>query len=153
MLVDEIVERTRRIVGGSGTLTDRCRAVADLVRDARGYRWVGIYSVRGDRVVNETFSGPGAPAYPEFDVSKGLTGVAIREERTVVSNDVANDPRYLTAFDSTGSEVIVPITLGDRVVGTLDVESERTNAFSETDLETLERVAAAMVPLWRDTPG
>ena len=66
----------------------------------------------------------------------------------VVSNDVARDPRYLTALASTGSELIVPIIVGDRVVGTLDVEDERTDAFGDEDRRLFERLAAEMRPLY-----
>jgi putative methionine-R-sulfoxide reductase with GAF domain len=64
--------------------------------------------------------------------------------------DVRNDPRYLTAFGSTLSEIIVPVLHpGDgRVVGTVDVESERANAFSSRDREMIEQCAQAALPLW-----
>jgi L-methionine (R)-S-oxide reductase len=67
---------------------------------------------------------------------------------TVVSNDVARDPRYLTALASTGSEMIVPVIVGDEVVGTLDVEDETTDAFSDDDRRLFERVARELGPLY-----
>jgi putative methionine-R-sulfoxide reductase with GAF domain len=66
----------------------------------------------------------------------------------VLSNDVANDPRYLTALESTGSELIVPVLVEGRVVGTLDVEDERTAAFDEGDRATFEELAAALTALY-----
>jgi len=44
---------------------------------------------------------------------------------------VRNDPRYLTAFGNTLSEIIIPVLdeKNGAVVGTIDVESERANAF------------------------
>jgi hypothetical protein len=39
-------------------------------------------------------------------VTKGLTGVAVAAPYTIVTNDVSRDPRYLTAFETTGSEMI-----------------------------------------------
>jgi hypothetical protein len=48
--------------------------------------------------------------------------------------EVSEDPLYLTAFGSTRSEIIVPIVEGGKkVVGTIDVESERKDAFSEAE--------------------
>jgi L-methionine (R)-S-oxide reductase len=67
-----------------------------------------------------------------------------------VSNDVASDPRYLSNQDDSGSELIVPVLLGDRVVGTLDVESDRINAFSERDIADFEQIAAVMPSLWAE---
>jgi L-methionine (R)-S-oxide reductase len=126
----------------------RAQRVADAVRSATGHRWVGVYAVEAHEVVNLAWSGPGPPAHPRFNVGAGLTGAAIEARGTVVSNDVANDPRYLTALATTGSEIIVPILAEDRVVGTLDVESDRTGAFGDEDRAALERVAAELPPLY-----
>ena len=42
----------------------------------------------------------------------------------------------------------MPIIVGDRVVGTLDVEDERTDAFGDDDRRLFERLAAEMHPLY-----
>jgi putative methionine-R-sulfoxide reductase with GAF domain len=67
----------------------------------------------------------------------------------VVVGDVTADPRYLTAFASTLSEVIVPVVDPDTgtVVGTLDVESAERGAFTDADRQALERCAAALAGL------
>src|SRR5215207_4702167 len=59
----------------------------------------------------------------------------------VTEDEIAN-----LAFDGTRSEIIVPVAdrAGRKVVGTIDVESEQVNAFSEEDRVTLERCAAAV---------
>jgi GAF domain-containing protein len=96
------------------------------------------------------YSGPGAPAYPTFAITEGLTGAAIREKATVLVGDVHTDLRYLTAFGSTLSEIIVPIVhpQSGKVMGTIDVESEWANAFSPADQRLLEECARAALPLW-----
>ena len=94
-------------------------------------------------------AGPAAPAYPNFPIDRGLTGAAIRSRSTVLSNDVANDPRYLTNQDSTGSELIVPVLRDGRVVGTLDIEDARTDAFDQDDQTLFEELAAALPDLYR----
>lgn len=42
----------------------------------------------------------------------------------------------------------MPVIAGDRVVGTLDVEDESTNAFSDDDRRLFERVAGQMASLY-----
>ena len=76
-----------------------------------------------------------------------------------MSQDVANDPRYLTAFATTGSEAIFPV-LSDagEVIGTIDVESDRRNAFAPEDEQFLQACAIALRRLWypsgkNGTPG
>jgi L-methionine (R)-S-oxide reductase len=119
--------------------------IAGLVRQAGGYRWVGLYEVTEREIAAIGWSGPGAPAYPRFPVTQGLSGAAVTTGRAVVVNDVTADPRYLTAFSSTLSEAIVPVVDPGTgaVVGTLDVESGERDAFTDADHQALERVAAA----------
>ena len=83
--------------------------IAELIRQAGRYRWVGLYAVTDQEITAIGWSGPGAPAHPRFPVAQGLSGAAVSTKRAVVVNDVTADPRYLTAFASTLSEAIVPV--------------------------------------------
>ena len=98
----------------------------------------------------QTISQSRIPAFPQFPISKGLTGSAIRDKKTVVVGNVRNDPRYLTTFGNTLSEIIIPVRdkKTGAVVGTIDVESEEVNAFSGEDQRMLEDCASAARPLW-----
>ncbi len=111
---------------------------------------MGLYEVTEDEIVNLAFDGLGVPAHPRFPVTQGLSGAAVASGETVVVGDVRKDPRYLTAFGSTRSEIIVPIVdrAGRKVVSTIDVESEKVDAFSEEDRVALERCAVAAAKLF-----
>jgi ActR/RegA family two-component response regulator len=52
--------------------------------------------------------------------------------------DTANDPHYLRGAEGARSSLTVPLKHSDEVVGTLNVESPRPNAFSATDLQFTE---------------
>jgi len=129
------------------------QSVAELLRSSGRYRWVGLYDVdrAAGTVTNIVWSGPGAPEYPTFPITKGLTGAAISTRKTVNVGDVTADPRYLTAFGTTKSEIIVPVfdRAGGNVVGTIDVESEKPNAFPEEVQMLLEACSKVIRPLWR----
>ena len=147
---DETLKRIRSIVTASGDRPERAKQFAEAVRSLGNYRWAGVYDVGKEAVSIIAHSGPGAPAYPTFPIRKGLTGAAIREKATVIVADVRKDLRYLTAFGSTVSEIIVPILdpQSGTVIGTIDVESEHANAFSANDQQLLEQCAQAAWPLW-----
>ena len=145
---DELFDAVRSEACAEGRQADRARRIADLIRLRTRRRWIGIYRVEADRVVNLGWSGPGPPAYPRFPVDRGLTSAVIDSRTTVVSNDVASDPRYLAALQSTGSELIVPVLIAGQVVGTLDVEDGRQRAFDEDDRVIFERLAAALRDLY-----
>jgi L-methionine (R)-S-oxide reductase len=124
--------------------------VAALIRQAGGYRWVGLYAVTDHEIAAVGWSGPGEPAHPRFPVTQGLSGAAVASKRAVVVGDVTADPRYLTALLSTRSEAIVPVVdpATGTVVGTLDVESTERDAFTDADQRALERCAAALTGLF-----
>jgi signal transduction histidine kinase len=65
-------------------------------------------------------------------IDHSISGRAVREHRTVVVGDVHATPEYLPFLgDSIGSQIAVPILLGDDgvVIGVLSVESEELDAF------------------------
>lgn len=149
MTAADLAEAVRGTIRADGPADERAARAAELIRTRTGRRWVGIYRVTSRGVENLAWSGPGAPAHPNFPIEQGLTGAAIGSRTTVVSNDVARDPRYLTNQESTGSELIVPVLLDGTVVGTLDVEDPATGAFDATDQRLFEDLAAALTGLYR----
>jgi L-methionine (R)-S-oxide reductase len=130
----------------------KAESIAEAIRSKGSYRWVGIYDVdiQGGLVSNIAWSGPNAPAHPIFPIMKGLTARAIAGKKTINVGDVANDLGYLTALGDTRAEIIVPVLdiAGDRVIGTIDVESERLNAFDSTEQEFLEECARLLTGFW-----
>jgi L-methionine (R)-S-oxide reductase len=146
----KLLARIREISSGTEERWKKAEHIAAAIRNYGAHRWVGLYDLDEQMVSIIAWNGPGAPTYPTFPVTKGLTGAAIRDKKTVVVGDVRSDPRYLTAFGSTLSEIIIPILhpVDGRVIGTVDVESEKPNAFSPEDKEVLEQCAQAARPFW-----
>jgi putative methionine-R-sulfoxide reductase with GAF domain len=150
IVMNNTLNQILMIAAGSDDRAVKAKRLAELIQKLGEYHWVGIYDVGPERVSIIGWTGPSAPAYPSFPVTKGLTGSALERKKAVIVGDVRKDPRYLTAFDSTLSEMIVPVLHpdGGHVVGTVDVESERANAFTSRDREMIEQCAQAALPLW-----
>ena len=145
---NSVITQLGAIVTAEGSRQERAALAANLVRRTTGARWAGIYTVTDAVVTCDGWSGPGAPAYPSFAVTEGLTAHAIRAGALALSNDVSRDPRYLANQEDSGSELIVPILADGRGTGTLDVESDSTGAFGGASILDCERLADAMRPLW-----
>jgi len=137
--MDWVLDEIRAIASGKGSRHDRARRIAAGIKNLSQYRWVGVYDVGVELVTHPTFS-----------VTQGLTAAAIKRKLPVMVNDVRIDGRYLTAFGSTASEIIIPVLASKdgSVIGTIDVESEHTNAFSQRDQDMLTECARAALPLW-----
>lgn len=148
-----LLKELKRIVSGEELRHAALEKVAALIKESGNHRWVGLYAVdhAAGLVSNLAWSGLGAPEFPTFPITKGLTNSAISSRKTVNVGNVASDPRYLTAFATTKSEIIVPIfdSTRENVVGTIDVECEQPNAFDLQTQGLLEECAELLTPLWR----
>jgi sigma-B regulation protein RsbU (phosphoserine phosphatase) len=74
-------------------------------------------------------------------LGKGLTGAAAESREVVRVHDTAKDPRYIASHSDIRSEVAVPLIVQDRVVGVMDLESDRVGYFSDDHVRTLTLLA------------
>jgi putative methionine-R-sulfoxide reductase with GAF domain len=68
---EPVLAQLDEMVTGDRPRRARAGSAADAIRLATQARWVGIYTVADGLVVNEAWSGPGAPAHPSFPISEG----------------------------------------------------------------------------------
>jgi GAF domain-containing protein len=125
------------------------RAV-EMLHDRFGhYDWVGIYWVDPDasELVLGPWIGPEATEHTRIPIGTGICGAAAASGQTEIVGDVDADPRYLSCFASTRSEIVVPIFADGQVVGEIDIDGSDRDAYDETDARFLEEVAALLAPL------
>ena len=115
----------------------------ELLYRQRHYFWVGIYLIVGDRVERQAFRGPVPPCH-SFALGKGNVGTVGQSGLVKVIPDVSQDPTYSMCFLETKSEIVVPIKIAGRVLGVIDVESDRPDAFGPLDRILLKNVAARL---------
>ncbi len=68
----------------------------------------------------------------------GITGYAAASGMSYICHDVVNDPLFLPGVANSRSSLTVPLILHDQVLGTINVESPKPAAFSDSDLQFLE---------------
>jgi sigma-B regulation protein RsbU (phosphoserine phosphatase) len=98
-------------------------------REAKALRH--LFSVRYDKRVN----------IDNVPMGKGITGAAAESREVVRVHDTATDPRYIASHSDIRSEVAVPLIVQDRVVGVMDLESDRVGHFSDDQVRTLALLA------------
>lgn len=141
---DSVLAKVDEALTGATNRTQAMeRVVAILKREMPAYTWVGIYLLEGDELVLGPFLGKPSP-HTRIPLGRGICGAAATEKQTIIVDDVNADPRYLACSLETRSEIVVPIVSGPRVLGEIDIDSDRPAAFNAEDKRLLEAVAALL---------
>jgi len=74
-------------------------------------------------------------------LGEGITGHVAQTGESWYLPDITQEPRYISAELNMRSELCVPLHTGDRVIGVINLESERVEAFKEADLNLLTTFA------------
>lgn len=130
-LVDDVLDRAQDLIGfehcalmlhdrTSGELTvERVRGYGDKVDEIRGMT---------------------------IEMGDGISGWAAEQRSAARVGDVREDPRYIQGLPEARSNLAVPLVVGNEVAGVINVESERTHAFTE-EHEMLLTVLGAQAAL------
>ena len=90
--------------------------------------------------VHPSYEGP-RRAVP---VGRGVVGTVAATGRAWRVADVSHEPIYLKVDRATQSELCVPLKIGKRVIGVVNVESRAVGAFSEADERLLVTLASQL---------
>ncbi len=77
----------------------------------------------------------------KIKVGHGITGYVARTGHPYLVNNIEKEPRYVGLDKRTKSEVVVPLKLAEKVIGVINVESYKINAFDENDVRILTLIA------------
>ncbi len=109
-------------------------AFSILLVDAKQQSLRHRFSIRYDQRVN----------LDNIPLGKGITGAAAASREAIRIHDTTADPRYIASHPGIRSEIAVPLILQDRVIGVLNLESERIGYFTEDHARTLTLLAPSV---------
>lgn len=128
--------------------------VSELIHKQFGYPYVQLFTINYGRrqIVYRAGSGLRAEAlkqkkvhYYRLNDKRGLIPLAARTGQSLRADDVTDEPAYRPAEImplATRSELTIPLIYNDEVLGVLDLQSDKTGAFSDEDQATMETLAA-----------
>ena len=99
--------------------------------------WVGFYLLKEGELVLGPFQG--LPACVRIAVGKGVCGTAVSERKTQRIADVHQFPGHIACDAASQSEIVVPITVNEEVIGVLDIDSPNKDRFDPLDQKYLEK--------------
>jgi len=146
--VDPLLLEVADVVNTTLDLDTTLRRVAELVRKVIDYEIFGIlllnektqelyfrFSVGHQRDIADRL---------RIKLGEGVTGAAAQKGEAILVDDVAGDPRYISALPNVRSELAVPLIVKNRVIGVIDIESPQPDHFTEEHKRLLMLIASRM---------
>jgi signal transduction histidine kinase/ActR/RegA family two-component response regulator len=159
-----------RLLDETRRRAEELQTAAEIARDTTGTLSLDTLLNRAAQLIRERFyyyhttifmlDERGSYAYPRASTSKYGTGESSQMNRVAVGsnsvigyvtqvgesllvNDISQDPLRLPnpLLPETRAELGIPLKIGDRVIGALDVQSTRVNAFTHNDSAVLQILA------------
>ncbi len=154
-----LVSEVSKSVTSTLDLSEIMRDAAKLINEKFGYPHVSLFTVHPNRRIIAYEAGSGKRSRKlqgytiSLDTPKGIMVWAARLGKTIMVNDVMQDDRYVPSPlppKNTRSELCVPLVFNEKVVGLLDIQSDKVNAFTEDDQLMFEAVADTMAAAIRN---
>jgi len=106
--------------------------------------WAGFYRMIDGELVLGPFQGKSACI--RIALGKGVCGAAAASAETQLVEDVHAFPGHIACDAASRSELVVPIVVGDRLVGVLDLDSPSPARFTPADAEGCAALMAVLGP-------
>lgn len=133
-----LLPQLEALIGDEQQLVAILSNTAAALKQQFGFFWVGFYLVVEDSLVLGPFQG--TVACMRIAKGKGVCGTAWETATAQLVPDVDAFPGHIACSNDSKSEVVLPIFKGEQVVAVLDVDSDKLNDFTQTDLIYLEKL-------------
>ncbi|MBN4057023.1 GAF domain-containing protein [bacterium AH-315-J21] len=141
----DILADIRQAAEQSSSQTDLLEMIVKLLDGAfEHFTWTGFYLVDGEHLQVGPYVGAPTP-HTRIKIGEGICGAAAESGQTIVVEDVNADTRYLACSIQTKSEIVVPLIDEGKILGEIDIDSNRISAFDSEDAKFLEQVAEIVV--------
>ncbi|MBD3256960.1 SpoIIE family protein phosphatase [candidate division GN15 bacterium] len=127
------------------SLDEVLKAIMDSLQQVMDYVAGGVFLIGEDQSdVSALYSVGYADDHHDkvhLKVGQGLIGAVIETGDPVIVSNVLEDKRYVDANPATRSEIVVPIQVENRVIGAINLESDKLNAYDERDVALISAFA------------
>lgn len=134
----ELIPQIKGLLEGETDLVANLANISAALKEQFKWLWVGFYLVKGEELVLGPFQGP--VACTRIRKGRGVCGSSWQQEKTLIVPDVEKFPGHIACSSLSRSEIVIPLFRNGAVAGVLDVDSEETDQFDETDRIYLEQI-------------
>ena len=105
--------------------------------------WAGLYLLKEGELVLGPFQGQ--PACVRIAIGKGVCGTAAEQRQTILVDNVREFPGHIPCDSASNSEIVVPLIVGEELIGVLDLDSPALARFDDEDARGLNELAEIFI--------
>lgn len=139
-----LVKKVTSQISNFSNLSILCTQIARAIKKTYQFFNVGIFTLDPDkRTLSLSGTSQAAVTQDKVQVGVGMVGSVAKTGQEIYAADVKQEPRYLVnvALPETRSEVAIPIKMENQLLGVLNIESDKLDAFHGLDLYVLHTLA------------
>ncbi|MBD3626846.1 GAF domain-containing protein [Cyclobacterium sp.] len=141
---EALAPQLEALFSGETDLIANLANMTAILKEIFGFFWVGFYLVKNEQLVLGPFQGP--LACTRIGYGKGVCGKAWETMQTQLIPDVEAFPGHIACSAASRSEIVVPLLKSGKVMGVLDIDSDKLADFDQIDQKYLEKLVS-LIPV------
>lgn len=150
-----VVSEVSRSISSVLELDQLLKKVTDLLHEEFNFPYVHIFTIQHatKKIEYRAGSGSRSEAFKQAGVSyslnaeKGILPTALRTNQIQLVNDVSQETSFIPnpiTNSRLGSELAVPLSVADNLMGVLDIQSDEPNFFTQSDIDLITTLASSI---------
>lgn len=142
-LYDLLARQTASLTEGCPLPLPALANAASLLWEAlTDINWSGFYLAKGETLYLGPFQGKAACTVIPY--GRGVCGTAAASRQIQIVEDVHQFPGHIACDSASNSEIVLPLIVGDELVGVLDIDSPVTGRFQQSDADGLSMICKVL---------
>ncbi len=137
----ELIDTIRNAASSTNTTQNLIQNIVTSISQTLGVPMVSIYLLEGGQLVLQHAVGYENTIQSHAMTGKGVMVRSVKGKQVMLITDSSTDPDFVHLSGSIKSELCVPITNQDEVLGVINLESLELAAFNEADANLLLQIA------------
>jgi len=138
----------KALLQGESNLIAKLANLAAALKYGFDFFWVGFYLLEDNQLILGPFQG--SVACYRIEPGKGVCGTAFQKGESIIVADVNQFEGHIACSSDSKSEIVVPLKVGENLIGVLDIDSDEFNHFDSTDQLYLEKILQSLADTIHD---
>ncbi len=133
-----LIPQIKALIEGEHQLISKLANIAAALKESFDFFWVGFYLYQNKKLHLGPFQGP--VACMQIEIGSGVCGKSFELQESIIVKDVNQYTDHIACNTNSKSELVIPIFVQNKIIGVLDIDSDKLDDFDTTDEKYLKSI-------------